>query len=173
MPLVKKRYNIVEIKGADNMDIIKVNHLTKKYDKLVAVDDISFNVNEGDFFAFLGPNGAGKSTTINILCTVLGKTDGDIEINGFKLGDNDDDIRHSIGVVFQYSYLDDLLTVLENIKIRASFCNIDEKEFDKRIKYLADTIGIADILNRRYGKLSGGQIRRVDIARALINYPKI
>jgi multidrug/hemolysin transport system ATP-binding protein len=155
------------------MDIIKVEHLIKKYDNITAVDDISFNVNEGDFFAFLGPNVAGKSTTINILCTILDKNEGNVEINGLKLGKDDEQIRHNIGVVFQNSYLDNLLTVYENIKTRASFYNIDKEEFDKRLNYLSDMIGITDILNRQYGKLSGGQRRRVDIARALINEPRI
>ncbi|HHX16879.1 MAG TPA: ABC transporter ATP-binding protein, partial [Mollicutes bacterium] len=130
-------------------------------------------VKEGDFFAFLGPNGAGKSTTINILCTILEKTKGDIEINGYKLGTEDDAIRKSIGVVFQGSYLDNLLTVKENIKTRSSFYGISYEEFNKRLDYIAPLIGIKDILNRRYGKLSGGQKRRADIARALINEPKI
>lgn len=155
------------------MDIIKVEHLTKKYGNVTAVSDVSFTVKEGDFFAFLGPNGAGKSTTINILCTVLSKNEGDIEINGLKLGKDDEKIRNNIGVVFQNSYLDNLLTVLENIKVRASFYDISNDEFKRRIDYLAPLIGINDILNRRYGKLSGGQRRRVDIARALINEPKI
>ncbi|MDD3048502.1 MAG: ATP-binding cassette domain-containing protein [Bacilli bacterium] len=154
-------------------DIIKVEHLIKKYDKLTAVDDITFNVKEGDLFAFLGPNGAGKSTTINILCTILDKTSGNIEINGLKLGINDEEIRNNIGVVFQSSNLDDLLTVLENIKTRATFYNIETDLFDKRLEYISNMIGIKDILNRPYGKLSGGQKRRVDIARALINEPKI
>jgi multidrug/hemolysin transport system ATP-binding protein len=155
------------------MDIIKVKNLTKKYGTLLAVDDISFNVKEGDFFAFLGPNGAGKSTTINILCTVLGLTSGEVIINGYEVGRDDDLIRNSIGVVFQGSYQDNLLTVLENIKTRASFYNVVGSVFNKRLEYIADMIGIKDILNRRYGKLSGGQKRRVDIARALINEPKI
>lgn len=154
-------------------NIITVSNLTKKYGNLTAVNDASFSVKEGDLFAFLGPNGAGKTTIINILCTILEYNKGKIIINGFELGKNDDEIRNSIGVVFQNSFLDDLLSVKENIKIRAGFYNIDEKEFNKRLNYLADTIGISDILNRRYGKLSGGQRRRVDIARALINEPKI
>lgn len=154
-------------------NIIKVDNLIKKYGDLTAVDDISFTVKEGDFFAFLGPNGAGKSTTINILCTVLDRTAGDIEVNGYKLGKDDEKIRNSIGVVFQGSHLDDLLTVEENIKVRASFYNVTGEEFEKRLENVAPMIGINDILNRRYGKLSGGQKRRVDIARALINEPKI
>jgi multidrug/hemolysin transport system ATP-binding protein len=155
------------------MDIIKVTNLEKKYGNIKAVDGISFNVKEGSFFAFLGPNGAGKSTTINILCTVLAPTSGEVVINGYKLGTNDDLIRNSIGVVFQGSYQDNLLTVLENIKTRASFYGVVGSLFDERLNYIAEMIGIKDILNRRYGKLSGGQKRRVDIARALINEPKI
>jgi multidrug/hemolysin transport system ATP-binding protein len=154
-------------------NIITVSNLIKKYGNLTAVNGVSFNVKKGDLFAFLGPNGAGKSTIINILCTVLESNEGKVIINGFELGKNDAEIRNSIGVVFQNSFLDDLLTVKENIKIRASFYKISEEEFEKRLKYLSDTIGITDILKRRYGKLSGGQKRRVDIARALINYPKI
>jgi multidrug/hemolysin transport system ATP-binding protein len=155
------------------MDIIKVTNLGKKYGNITAVDGISFNVKEGSFFAFLGPNGAGKSTTINILCTVLAPTSGEVIINNYKLGINDDLIRNSIGVVFQGSYQDNLLTVLENIKTRASFYGVVGSTFNERLDYIAEMIGIKDILNRRYGKLSGGQKRRVDIARALINEPKI
>ncbi len=85
-------------------DIIKIEHLTKKYGNLIAVNDVSFTVEEGAFFAFLGPNGAGKSTTINVLCTILESTSGNVEINGFKLGKEDEKIRNSIGVVFQSSH---------------------------------------------------------------------
>jgi multidrug/hemolysin transport system ATP-binding protein len=155
------------------MNIISVKNLTKKYNNFTAVDNISFNVNEGDFFAFLGPNGAGKSTTINVLCTLLKFNDGDVEINGYKLGINDEKIRNSIGVVFQSSNLDSLLTVYENIKLRAAFYNISKEALNKRIDNISDVLGITDILNKKYGNLSGGQKRRVDIARALINEPKI
>lgn len=155
------------------MNVISVKNLTKNYDLIKAVDSISFNVKAGDFFAFLGPNGAGKSTTINILCTLLERTSGDIEINGYKLGIDDEMIRNSIGVVFQTSNLDNLLTVYENIKSRASFYNISSLEFKNRLNYISQTLDIKDILNRKYGELSGGQKRRVDIARALINEPKI
>lgn len=155
------------------MDIIKVENLTKKYGRLTAVNDISFSVKEGDFFAFLGPNGAGKSTTINILCTILGKNSGNVYINGFKLEEEDEKIRNSIGVVFQNSHLDNLLTVYENIKVRASLYSISNNEFKKRLNYISKVMGIKEILNKKYGKLSGGQKRRADIARALINEPKV
>lgn len=154
-------------------EIIKVNNLVKKYGNLTAVDNISLKVLEGSFFAFLGPNGAGKSTTINILCTILEPNSGDVEINGYKLGSNDDEIRNSIGVVFQNSHLDDLLTVYENIKTRAKFYNVSNEDFKERLDYISEMIDIKSILKRRYGVLSGGQKRRVDIARALINEPKI
>ncbi len=153
--------------------IIEVKNLEKYYGKVRAVDNISFEVKEGDFFAFLGPNGAGKSTTINVLCTILEKTRGQVLINGFELGKDDEKIRGSIGVVFQNSHLDSLLTVYENIQIRANFYQISSLRFKERINYLSKMIGIKDILNRQYGKLSDGQKRRVDIARALINEPKI
>lgn len=153
--------------------IIKIENLTKKYNDTIAVNNISFNVEEGAFFAFLGPNGAGKSTTINVLCTLLQKTSGNIEICGLKLGESDEKIRSNIGVVFQNSHLDDLLNVYENIRIRAGFYNIKKEDFDARMEYICETIGIKSILKKRYGKLSGGQKRRVDIARALINEPRI
>ncbi|MDD4027723.1 MAG: ABC transporter ATP-binding protein [Bacilli bacterium] len=153
--------------------IIKIENLTKKYNNFIAVNNISFNVEEGSFFAFLGPNGAGKSTTINVLCTLLKKNSGNIEICGYKLDEDNEMIRNNIGVVFQNSHLDDLLTVYENIKVRAGFYNIKKEIFNSRLEYISNTLGIKSILKKRYGKLSGGQKRRVDIARALINEPKI
>lgn len=153
--------------------IIKIENLTKKYNDFTAVNNISFNVEEGSFFAFLGPNGAGKSTTINVLCTLLNKNNGNVKICDYKLGEDNEKIRESIGVVFQNSHLDDLLTVYENIKVRAGFYNIKKDVFNTRLDYICSTLGISSILKKRYGKLSGGQKRRVDIARALINEPKI
>ncbi|ERJ13541.1 ABC transporter ATP-binding protein [Haloplasma contractile] len=154
-------------------NIIDIEHLVKKYDKVVAVDDISFKVKEGALFAFLGPNGAGKSTTINTLCTTLEKTSGRVIVNGYEVGKENDQVRNSIGVVFQESFLDKLLTVYENLKVRASFYNMTREQFEKRLEELVDVVGIREFINRRYGKLSGGQKRRVDIARALINKPKL
>lgn len=153
--------------------IIKIENLTKKYNNFIAVNNISFNVEEGSFFAFLGPNGAGKSTTINVLCTLLKKNSGNIEICGYKLDEDNEMIRNNIGVVFQNSHLDDLLTVYENIKVRAGFYNIKKEIFNSRLEHISNTLGIKSILKKRYGKLSGGQKRRVDIARALINEPRI
>ena len=153
--------------------IIDVKNLVKRYGSLTAVDGISFTVAEGALFAFLGPNGAGKSTTINVICTTLAKTEGSVVINGHELGRHDGDIRRSIGVVFQHSVLDDLLTVRENLEVRASFYGVKGPALKKRIAYLTEVVGLGDFLDRRYGKLSGGQRRRADVARALVNTPKI
>lgn len=153
--------------------IIEVSHLSKDYKNVKAVNDISFNVNEGEFFAFLGINGAGKSTTINILCTVLEKTSGNVKIGGFDLDRQKNKIKNLIGIVFQNSVLDIQLTVRENLVSRASYYGLSKKQIKNRVNYLAETFNLDEIMNRRYGKLSGGQKRRVDIARALINEPKI
>ncbi len=153
--------------------IIDVQNLVKRYGSLAAVDGISFTVEQGALFAFLGPNGAGKSTTINVICTTLAKSEGTVVINGHELGKKDDEIRRSIGVVFQHSVLDDLLTVRENLEVRASFYGVKGAALKKRLDYLTDAVGLGDFIDRRYGKLSGGQRRRADVARALVNTPKI
>lgn len=153
--------------------IIKVNNLVKKYGNIEAVKKISFDVTEGSLFAFLGPNGAGKSTTIDILATLITKNEGDVIINDWHLGKDDNEIRNNIGVVFQNSVLDDLLTVKENLHIRGSFYGLEGKVLEERIKEASRITQCDEFLDRRYGKLSGGQRRRADIARALINQPKI
>ncbi len=153
--------------------IIEVENLTKRYGAVTAVDDISFRVEPGALFAFLGPNGAGKSTTISILCTILRMDQGRVCINGYQVGSRDDDIRRSIGVVFQNSMLDPLLTVRENIAVRASFYGLKGAELKKRIGHVIDVVGLGECIDRPYGKLSGGQRRRADIARSLIHTPRV
>ncbi len=153
--------------------IVEVNGLVKRYGNLTAVDGISFSVQEGALFAFLGPNGAGKTTTINVMCTTLGKNEGDVRINGYRVGSQDDEVRRSIGVVFQHSVLDNLLTVRENLRVRASFYRITGAQLRKRVDHLIQAVGLGDFIDRRYGDLSGGQRRRADVARALIHTPKI
>lgn len=155
------------------MEVIKVEHLKKAYKEHLAVDDISFQVNEGELFAFLGENGAGKSTTINILCTILQKTEGKVTICGAELGKEDDVIRQKIGIVFQNSVLDPKLTVKENLFLRGSYYGLSKKEIADRLKAFGENFEMEDIWNRKYEKLSGGQRRRVDIMRALINRPRI
>ena len=154
-------------------EIIRIHDLSKSYGKLQAVKNISLNVYEGELFAFLGPNGAGKSTTINILSTLLEKDAGEIEINQHSLGKDNDKIRNDIGIVFQKSFLDDLLTVKENLFTRASFYGLEKSVITNRINTLSEQLSLHEFIDRPYGKLSGGQRRRADIARALVNHPKI
>ena len=152
---------------------ITVNNLTKKYDDFTAVDNISFDVEEGELFAFLGENGAGKSTTINILCTILGKSAGDVRVFGRVLSKEDDEIRKLIGIVFQNSVLDKKLTVGENLMTRGAYYGLSRAKIKARLEPYMEDFEIGEIWNRKYEKLSGGQRRRVDIVRALINDPKI
>jgi ABC-type multidrug transport system ATPase subunit len=149
------------------MNVIEVKNMSKSYGTFKAVDNISFSVSEGELFAFLGLNGAGKSTTINILCGILKPDSGEI-----RICDNIDS-NAKIGVVFQGSVLDDRLTVLENLESRAILYNLNKVQIKERINYLTDLLDLKDILNKKYKTLSGGLKRRVDIARALINNPKI
>lgn len=153
--------------------IISVSGLTKSYGNVKAVRGIDFYVNEGELFAFLGPNGAGKTTTIDIICTLLEPDSGEITINSYTLGRQDDKIRKDIGVVFQDNMLDNLLTVKENLFTRGSFYSIPQKNLSESVERAAGAAGVKSFYNRHYGKLSGGQRRRADIARALVNTPKI
>ena len=152
---------------------IEVLDLHKSYENVEAVKGISFDVDRNSFFAFLGPNGAGKSTTINIIATLLEKNSGTVKVLGNEIGVKDNDIRERIGVVFQNPMLDKNLTVKENLLIRASFYNIDKKTFDNRINEINQYLEIIPFFKQRYGTLSGGQRRKADIARALLNWPEI
>ncbi|EGQ25973.1 multidrug ABC superfamily ATP binding cassette transporter, ABC protein [Sporosarcina newyorkensis 2681] len=155
------------------LKIIEVNGLQKSYGSVHAVQDISFYVEKGSLFSFLGTNGAGKSTTISIILTLLQHDTGDVKVNGLTVGKDDESIRKEIGVVFQDSLLDPLLTVRENLDLRARFYRMSKYERGAAIGRVAEIVDITAILERRYGKLSGGQKRRVDIARALLHQPKI
>lgn len=156
-----------------NNKIIEVRQLQKSYKDVKAVNGIDFYVEKGELFAFLGLNGAGKSTTIDMLCTFLKLDRGSIKINNYEVGKDDEKIKSLVGVVFQESVLDELLTVKENLITRSKLYNMSKDEFNKNLEEIADITGIREIINRQYRKLSGGQRRRVDIARALINKPKI
>lgn len=153
--------------------IIDVLNLHKSYGEVHAVKGIDFYVEKGKLFAFLGPNGAGKSTTINVICTLLSYSEGEVIVDGLKLGIDDALIRQRIGIVFQDSVLDNLLTIEENLRIRGSFYGLSPNELDTAIENALIVTDIKEIKNRRYGQLSGGQRRRVDIARALLHNPKI
>ncbi len=152
---------------------IEVIDLVKTYDDIEAVKKISFVVEKDSFFAFLGPNGAGKSTTINIISTLLGNDSGVIKVLGLEVGKDDNKIREKIGIVFQSAMLDKLLTVKENLSIRASFYNLNKAGFIKRIEEINEYLEILPFFDQRYGNLSGGQKRKADIARALLNWPEV
>ncbi|MDY6048340.1 MAG: ABC transporter ATP-binding protein [Bacilli bacterium] len=153
--------------------IIKIDNLTKTYGSLKAVDDLSFEIRKGELFAFLGVNGAGKSTTINIICGQLKKDEGTVIIDELNLDDNLAKIKKKIGVVFQASILDPQLTVKDNLEIKASLYGLSRKEIKSRVNELAEILDFKSFLNRPLAKLSGGQKRRIDIARALLNKPDI
>ncbi len=150
-------------------DIIKISHLNKRFGEIKAVNDLSFHVKKGELFAFLGVNGAGKSTTISILCGLLKKDSGTVLVNGIET----DKAKRMLGVVFQDSVLDKPLTVKENLMSRAALYGITGKAFDKRLMELVEILDFDEFLNRPVGKLSGGQRRRIDIARALLHRPEI
>lgn len=154
-------------------DIIRIDGLNKAFGEIRAVDGLSFCVKEGELFAFLGVNGAGKSTTINIMCGQLPKDSGEIYIDGYDLDRSISEVKSRLGVVFQSSVLDSALSVKDNLKSRAALYGIYGDEFRKRLCELSSLLDFSDILGRAVGKLSGGQRRRIDIARALIHRPKI
>ena len=154
-------------------DQIEISHLSKRFGDVQAVQDLSFRVKEGELFAFLGINGAGKSTTINILCGQLAKDAGTVRIDGVDLDSDPDRIKRSLGVVFQNSVLDKDLSVQDNLQSRAALYGLRGKAFRARLTELAGLLEFDDLLKRTVGKLSGGQRRRIDIARALLHRPKI
>ena len=154
-------------------DMIKITHLKKSFGDVKAVNDLSFQVKKGELFAFLGVNGAGKSTTISIICGQLHKDSGTVQIQGTDLDKIGRKVGTMLGVVFQDSVLDKPLTVRENLKNRAALYGITGKAFEKRLRELVEIFDFGDYLNRPVGKLSGGQRRRIDIARALLHRPEL
>ncbi|MCB2288534.1 ATP-binding cassette domain-containing protein [Clostridium sp. CS001] len=154
-------------------NIIEVRNFVKKYDEFTAVDNVSFEVEEGSIFAFLGPNGAGKSTTINTLCTIFNKTSGTLIIDGKDISKDKDYVRSVIGVVFQEPTLDNKMTVVENLIMHCRFYAIPKSEADERIQFVLELVDLLDWKKAMVSSLSGGMKRRVEIARALLHYPKV
>ncbi len=154
-------------------NILSVQSLVKKFDDFTAVKNISFNVEAGSIFAFLGPNGAGKSTTIKMLTTVLKPTSGEIIINGFNVLKEQDKARASFGIVFQDPSLDDELTAYENVVYHAIVYKVPKKERAERIQKALEIVGLWDRREDYVKNYSGGMKRRLEIARALVHYPKI
>ncbi len=155
------------------MNVIEIENLKKYYGEVKAVDGISFTVEKGEFFAFLGVNGAGKSTTISILCGDQKRTDGSVKVTGKDVDEAPAEIRRKLGVVFQNSALDRSLSVRDNLKYRAALYGVTGKAFEARLAELSALFELKDLLKRPVGKLSGGQRRRADIARALVHSPEI
>ena len=152
---------------------IEIKNLTKTFKEVKAVDNLSFRVKQGEFFAFLGVNGAGKSTSICIMCGQLIKDNGTVVINGTNIDEGIDKIRKEIGVVFQSSVLDGPLTVKDNLETRAALYGITGKKFNERLEELCCLLDFKDLLKRDFNKLSGGQKRKIDIARAILHHPNI
>lgn len=153
--------------------VIEIENLHKSFKDVHAVNGLSFSVKEGELFAFLGVNGAGKSTTISIICGQLEKDEGKVIIDGCDVDGNLDSAKMHLGVVFQNSVLDKYLTVYDNLQYRAALYGICGKAFKERLESLSELLDLKPILKRTLGKLSGGQKRRVDVARALIHNPRI
>lgn len=153
--------------------VIEINGLVKKYDDVTAVNGISFSVKRGELFAFLGLNGAGKSTTISVLCGLIGHESGSVVVNGHDIDSEPMEAKKSLGVVYQFSALDKELSVRENLESRAALYGIVGKAFEDRLAELTELFSLGDILMRPLKKLSGGQRRRTDIARALLHRPEI
>ena len=153
-------------------NIIDIEHLYKNFGDVKAVDDLSLKVKTGELYAFLGVNGAGKSTTISIICGTLAKTSGSVKVCGAD-ENNFDNAKKELGVVFQSSVLDKALSVRDNLKFRASLYGITGEKFEARLKELDDLLHFSEFINRPVGKLSGGQKRKIDVARALIHKPKL
>ncbi|MBE5733038.1 MAG: ABC transporter ATP-binding protein [Clostridiales bacterium] len=154
-------------------EVIEIKNLYKSYGEVKAVQDLSFKVKKGELFAFLGVNGAGKSTTISIMCSALKKDSGSVVINGNDIDKESDDTKRALGIVFQNSVLDKSLSVYDNLRSRASVYGIHGADFKKRLDELCELLDFKDLLKRTVGKLSGGQKRKIDVARALIHKPKI
>lgn len=160
--------------GADHMNkIIEITNLNKHFGDVHAVRNLSFSVEKGELFAFLGVNGAGKSTTINIMCGQLPRDSGEVRLCGDSLDGNIDGIKRKLGVVFQNSVLDGKLSVYDNLMSRAALYGIKGSDFKKRFSELAELLDFGELTKRPVEKLSGGQRRRIDIARALFHKPEI
>jgi len=155
------------------MEVIKSKNLVKKFGKLEAVKGVSFVVQEGEIFGFLGPNGAGKTTTINMLCTLLAPTAGEAIVNGFNVIKERDQVRGSIGLVFQEPTLDDYLTAEQNLRFHAYAYSIPKKTLEPRMKALLDMVELWDRRKEKIDTYSGGMQRRLEIARGLLHHPKV
>jgi len=155
------------------MNIVETFKLTKKFNGLVAVNNVSLKIKEGEIFGLLGPNGAGKTTLISMLCTLLRPTSGTAKVNGFDIVKQQNEVRKSIGIVFQESSLDNRLTGRENLKMHAGLYGVPKNERKRRIDEVLKLVGLYERANELVKNYSGGMKRRLEIARGLIHYPKV
>lgn len=155
------------------MPIIKVEGLSKKFGELTAVNNVSFEVDEGAIFGFLGPNGAGKTTTINILCTLLSPTSGRASIAGHDCAQEPSEVRKAIGIVFQDTTLDKDLTAYENLMFHAYLYDVKKSEMRKRIDDALHFVGLFERRDDLVKKFSGGMKRRLEVARGIIHRPRV
>jgi len=155
------------------MPIIKVENLSKHFNGLTAVDNISFEVDEGTIFGFLGPNGAGKTTTINILCTLLSPTSGKASIAGYDCLTEPSEVRKSLGIVFQDTTLDKDLTAYENLMFHAYLYDVKKREMKSRIDDALHFVDLYERKNDLVKKFSGGMKRRLEVARGMIHRPRV
>jgi ABC-2 type transport system ATP-binding protein len=155
------------------MPTIEVRDLTRRFGEATAVDAVSFDVQPGEIFGFLGPNGAGKSTTINMLCTLLKPTSGTGSINGFDIAQQQDDVRRSIGLIFQDPTLDERLTGWQNLQFHGLLYNVPQKVFERRAAELLDMVELTDKVHRGVKTFSGGMKRRLEIVMGLLHHPKV
>jgi len=153
--------------------IVEVSGLIKSYQNKRIINNIDFSINQGEFVALLGPNGSGKSTIISILCGLLQFDSGDIRICGYRENENNMELRQHIGVVFQNSVLDDILSLRNNLLLRCGFYNLKKKQAYSRIEELISLCDLKDFIDQKVSTLSGGQRRKGDIARALIANPRL
>ena len=153
--------------------IIEIENLDKSFGTIHAVNDLSFSVRRGELFAFLGVNGAGKSTTISIICAQLAKDSGKVIVCGEDIDKDPSRVASRLGVVFQNSLLDQALSVRDNLESRAALYGITGKRFSARLSELSKLLDLDGLMRRTVGKLSGGQRRRIDIARALLHRPEV
>jgi len=154
--------------------IVEVTNLTKRYnEEVLAVDSISFSVEEGEVLGFLGPNGAGKTTTISMLCTLLRPTSGKARVAGFDISERQDEVRKVIGLVPQELTVDDELSGRENMILQADLYNVPRMEAAKRIDELLHIVGLEDAADRLVKTYSGGMRKRLELAEGLIHYPRV
>lgn len=153
--------------------MIKIQNLTKRYQKLTAVDSLNLEIAKNEVFGLLGPNGAGKTTVIHMLATLLKPTSGTAIVNGYDIITDPGKVRSSIGIVFQAPSSDDMLTAYENLKVHAFLYQVPSSQRQKRIQAVLELVGLADRQHDQVKKYSGGMRRRLEIARGLLHKPKV